>query len=456
MSTLRRLYPPMLVVIAMMMILTACAAPAAPAADTAAQAPADEKVTLRMTALGGIVAEAVTALTDNYMEENPNVEIIVDVQGDDMSWQKTAPTTMFAVSDGPDFSWWWCGRFAQFNDMMDAGMLASLDDLYESEGWNEAFPQGTLDYFTHTDGHRYGVNLDAVWTPMVYYNKDIFAEAGVEPPTTWEEFYALGDKIREAGYETLTMPYEMGVRSHLPDGLMLRSWTEQEYQAFLLNWMPDAPDWSLEHKWTDPNGVRIYQYIMDMADSGLLMEGYAGITDYGQSKGLFLSGKAAMFQDGSWSTGATSLPEETTFDWGYFYYPRLDQDNYGEMGSFVANCLIAFEDRDNVEASKDVIAYILQPENMLLWAEKLGGPPGRTDLPAEEVEQVLGPDMAGMLKEIAAAGAPTLYEGVVPPELLASLKASIDLMLTGSLTPEEAAAMQQEETDKVRAELANP
>ena len=287
MSTLRRLYPPMLVVIAVMMILTACAAPAAPAADTAAQAPADEKVTLRMTALGGIVAEAVTALTDNYMEENPNVEIIVDVQGDDMSWQKTAPTTMFAVSDGPDFSWWWCGRFAQFNDMMDAGMLASLDDLYESEGWNEAFPQGTLDYFTHTDGHRYGVNLDAVWTPMVYYNKDIFAEAGVEPPTTWEEFYALGDKIREAGYETLTTPYEMGVRSHLPDGLMLRSWTEQEYQAFLLNWMPDAPEWSLEHKWTDPNGVRIYQYIMDMADSGLLMEGYAGITDYGQSQGAF-------------------------------------------------------------------------------------------------------------------------------------------------------------------------
>ena len=103
-----------------------------------------------------------------------------------------------------------------------------------------------------------------------------------------------------------------------------------------------------------------------------------------------------------------------------------------------------------------MIAYILQPENMVLWAEKLGGPPGRTDLPAEEVEQVLGPDMAGMLKEIAAAGAPTLYEGVVPPELLASLKASIDLMLTGSLTPEEAAAMQQEETDKVRAELANP
>ena len=102
-----------------------------------------------------------------------------------------------------------------------------------------------------------------------------------------------------------------------------------------------------------------------------------------------------------------------------------------------------------------MIAYILQPENMVLWAEKLGGPPGRTDLPQAEVEQVLGPVMAGMLQEIAAAGAPTLYEGVVPPELLASLKASIDLMLTGSLTPEEAAAMQQEETERVRAELAD-
>ena len=87
MRTLRKLNPLMLVVIAAL-LLAACAAPAAPAGDTAAQAPADEQVTLRMTALGGIVAEAVAALTDNYMEEHPNVEIIVDVQGDDMSWQK--------------------------------------------------------------------------------------------------------------------------------------------------------------------------------------------------------------------------------------------------------------------------------------------------------------------------------------------------------------------------------
>ena len=65
------------------------------------------------------------------------------------------------------------------------------------------------------------------------------------------------------------------------------------------------------------------------------------------------------------------------------------------------------------------------------------------------------PDMAACCRRFARARRATLYEGVVPPELLASLKASIDLMLTGSLSPEEAAAMQQEETEKVRAELAD-
>ncbi len=412
-----------------------------------------EKVSLRITAIGGIVAEAVQALTAKYMEEHPDVTITVDIQTDDMSWQKTAPSTMFAVPDGPDLSWWWCSRTTQYNDMVDAGLLEPLDDLYASEGWDAAFAKGTLDYYTDSDGHRYGVNLDAVWTPMVYYNKDIFDEVGITPPTTWDEFYALADKLHAAGYETLSTPYEMGVRSHLPDGMMLRSWSEEEYNAFLVNWMPDAPEDALQHKWTDPNGLRIYQTIMDMADKGILMTGFTGITDLNQARSLFLSEKVAMFQDGSWSTGKTSMPTDATFNWGYFYYPLMDHENYGDMGSYVANCMIVFKDRPNVAAAKDVVKYILQPENMVVWAEKLGGPPGRTDLDPQAVEQALGPVMAGMLQEIKAAGAPPLYESVVPPELLASLKETIDLMLTGSMTPEEAAAAQQEATDKMRESL---
>lgn len=428
--------------------------PTAVPEPTEAPEPEQEQVTLRFTFGGGPALEALQVIADKYHEENPNITIQFDLQPDDMNWQKAAPTTMFAAPDGPDASWWWCANMAQFPDMVDAGLVAPLDDLYEREGWYDAFPQAFVDYYSF-GGHVYAVSNDLVWTPFVYYNKDVFAEVGIEPPTTWDEMYDISDKLRAAGYQPLALVYEMSVRSHLPDGLMFSSWTEEEYQAFLVNWQPDAPEWSLEHKWTDPNGVRIYQTIKDMADKGVFVEGFAGITDYAQAKSMFTSGKAAMYQDGSWAGGVGVLEEEVDFDFGYFYYPPLNNEapRFGQAGSYIANCFIVFQgrDEDKSEYAKDFVAYILQPENMLTYLSEGGNPPGRMDLPADKVAEILGPVTAQMSQDIAEAGTMSLYEGVCPPELLASLKESIDLMLTTGLSPEEAAAMQQEATEAYRA-----
>ena len=38
-----------------------------------------------------------------------------------------------------------------------------------------------------------------------FYNADIFEEVGVEPPTTWDEFVAVCEKIAAAGYQPLAV-----------------------------------------------------------------------------------------------------------------------------------------------------------------------------------------------------------------------------------------------------------
>ena len=90
-----------------------------------------EQVTLRFTFGGGPALEALQVIAEKYHEEHPNVTVEFDLQPDDMNWQKAAPTTMFAAPDGPDASWWWCANMAQFPDMIEAGLIAPLDDLYE-------------------------------------------------------------------------------------------------------------------------------------------------------------------------------------------------------------------------------------------------------------------------------------------------------------------------------------
>ena len=185
------------------------------------------------------------------------------------------------------------------------------------------------------------------------------------------------------------------------------------------------------------------------------MDGYAGVTDGAQAKSLFTSGKTAMYQDGSWSGGVGILETEAPFEFGYFYYPPLntEEPRFGQVGSYIANCHIVFQGRevDNSEVAKDFLAFMMKPESMIEYIAAVGNPPGRTDLPTDEVAEILGPTTAQMMQDVAEAGTMSLYEGVCPPELLASLKESVDLMLTGALTPEEAAAMQQEATEAYRA-----
>ncbi len=411
---------------------------------------AQEPIILRMTGLTGAAGIGTQAAIEVWNANNPDIQVELEIQADEMGWQATAPSTMFAADDGPDLSWWWCSPTTQYKDMIAAGLIAPLDDLYTSEGWETSFPKGTLDYFTEPDGHRYAVNTDVVWTPYIYYNKDIFAELGVEPPTTWDELYAIGDAATAAGYLPLSMVYEMSMRSHLPDALMLRSWTEEEYNAFLVNSWPNAPEASLEFKWTDPHGVRIFQTMKDMADKGLYGEGFAGLTDYNESKALFTSGKAAMYQSGSWEGGSSGIPSVVDFEWDYFYYPNFeDTVPYGPVGSWVPNCFIAFN-RPNLEAAKKVIAFLASNEGAAIYGEASGLPPGQIDLPQEALDKILNEPIQRMLADVAEMGAPALYESAVPPQLLSTLKQASDLMLTGSITAEEAAAMMQEETEKAR------
>ncbi len=411
---------------------------------------AQDAMTLRMTGLAGPVAEGLQAAISVWNDNNPDIQVELEIQADEVNWQATAPTTMFADANGPDLSWWWCSRSFQYKDMIEADLLVPLDDLYEAEGWYDAFPQGTLDFYTEPNGSIYGVNIDVVWTPYIYYNKDIFAEVGAEVPTTWEELYEVADKIRAGGYQPMVNLYDWGLVNHLPDALMMRSWTEDEYRAFMLNANPGSPDWANEYKWTDPHGLRIFETMKEMVDRGLLADGFAGHTEYGQGQGLFTGGSAAMWQMGSWASG--SLGNEVDFDWGYFYYPWYDDDMiepYGPVGSWIPNCFIVFN-RGNQEAALKVVTYLGSAAGVETYARSSRITPGRSDIPEEAVAEILTPESAQQVADVAAMGAPSLYEANVPPDVLSALKQACDLLLNGVITPEEAAEMVQEATEEAR------
>jgi ABC-type glycerol-3-phosphate transport system substrate-binding protein len=406
---------------------------------------AQETIELTATAVGvGPTATALQAVADQWNADHPDIQVRVEARADDATWQAAAPSTEFADSNGPDLSWWWCARAQSWRDMSAAGMLAPLDDLYESEGWFDAFPQGTLDYFADPlDGHYYGVQIDTVWTPIIYYNRDVFDELGLSEPATWDEFYAVTDALTEAGYIPLSAIYDMQLQNHLPQALMLRSWTQEEYTAYTQNWSGSADPATFEFRWTDPNSLRIFQTIKEMADHNVWGEGFQALTDYNQAISLFSSGSAAMYAMGVWEAGASMADLDFALDW--FYYPAFDgQEPLGVVGSWPANCYIVFQDRPHVEEAKQFVAFLISPEGMQIYMEAGGLPPGRSDLPADLLSTVLHENTVAIAGEVAELGSAPLWEAYITPELFQGIREHIDLMLAGVETPEEVAAAIEE------------
>ena len=136
-------------------------------------------------------------LVQEYMDENPNVTINMDCILNDQYKEKIR--MIVSTDEVPDIFSSWSGTFAQ--EMIASGNVASLNDMYESDtDWSSQIAQASVDKFTF-DGQIYGVP----WSQdgkVFYYNKKVFEENNISIPTTWNEFIAVLDQLKAAGYET--------------------------------------------------------------------------------------------------------------------------------------------------------------------------------------------------------------------------------------------------------------
>jgi N,N'-diacetylchitobiose transport system substrate-binding protein len=92
----------------------------------------------------------------------------------------------------------WTPEFA------DAGALLDLTDQVDSSGLDKDLVPGLVEAGT-VDGKLYGMPWYGGIRSVVY-RTDVFEKAGVEPPTTWDEFIDVADKVKAAEPDMITVP----------------------------------------------------------------------------------------------------------------------------------------------------------------------------------------------------------------------------------------------------------
>ena len=167
------------------------------AADTAADSAAsgDEVVTLNCALWDKESAAYWQALADGYMESHPNVTIeMTDFGASDYMTQLTTQLAggngeldVLSIKDIPGYA-----------NLINLGMLEPLSGKLTTD---KSKFNGTLDQLTTEDGNYYAVPFRSdFW--VVYYNKDIFDQAGIEYPTNDMTMDDWDAKIREVYEKT--------------------------------------------------------------------------------------------------------------------------------------------------------------------------------------------------------------------------------------------------------------
>ncbi|GIG40603.1 ABC transporter substrate-binding protein [Cellulomonas phragmiteti] len=236
------------------------------------------------------------------------------------------------------------GALSDLGDMPEAGRV--LDDL-----------QPLIDV-TATYPDRTSVIPYSLMAAAVLYNREIFAQHGLVPPTTHAEFLALCDALTAAGvtpfYSTFKDPwtiaqghFDYAVGGMLDTTDFFRRLKEQGADAG-----PDAPV-TFEKQFLEP--VRRMQELVGYTNADAASRGY------GDGNLAFANGQAAMYLQGPWALGeiAKTNPD---LDVGAFPLPMTDDPADRKVRVNIDLALWIPERSTKQEAAREFLAFLMQPD----------------------------------------------------------------------------------------------
>jgi multiple sugar transport system substrate-binding protein len=277
----------MLMVLAL--LLTACAVPVAPAApaETGAAGEAGEAAAAEPTTLTWAVWGEPNEVASHeriaaaFMAEHP--EFTVEIWHQPWSDYFTRIQALWASGDPaavPDVAFLW-----PTPSYAAQGVLENLDPYIEAAGYNlEDYWPGLLES-AGFEGSVYGFPRD-IEVNVIYYNKDIFDEAGVAYPGddwTWDDFLAAAEALTVKDASGNVERYALAA-----EGGKWPKWVNQAGGAIFDDY--SNPSTCMLD---DPASVRGIQFFADLMEQGYAMRP-ADLSQAGGDAAVLQSGQAAM------------------------------------------------------------------------------------------------------------------------------------------------------------------
>jgi raffinose/stachyose/melibiose transport system substrate-binding protein len=321
--------------------------------------------------LSGPPGEAVrTGAVDRFNKANPNGQLKITTFQNDAYKDKLK--TAMGAGQPPTIIWGWGG--GGLKSYVDGGQVDDLTDWFGQNAavkdrlFPSSFGPATI------NGKIYAMPAETVQPIVLFYNKQVFSDAGLTPPQSWAEIMELVPKFNARNIA----PFSLGGQSR---------WTNMMWLEFLFDRIGGSSVFGdvFEGKanaWSNPAALDALTKIQDLIKANGFIKGFSSITaDSNADQALLYRGKAAMMLHGSWSYGIIQA-EGGSFikdgKLGYMNFPAVDggkgnpADTVGNAGQYLSISSKASTEQKDI--AKKFFTSLLDDTEQADWI-KTGGVP---------------------------------------------------------------------------------
>jgi multiple sugar transport system substrate-binding protein len=194
----------------------------------------------------------------------------------------------------------------------------------------------------------------------LYYNKKMFADAGLKPPTTWQELQADAKKLTDPGKKQSGMVIEGG------------SYTESVHFAFIFGQQNGGQPFDASGKatFTSPGMVAgVKQYVDLVGKDKVVNPSNVQYKNGPEAPGDFAKGKAAMLMSQNNADNTLQADGMKSSDYGVVGIPAPSPLPAGgkDVGSFVAGInLSIFKNTKNQAAALQFVKFMTSPQEQVI------------------------------------------------------------------------------------------
>jgi multiple sugar transport system substrate-binding protein len=290
----------------------------------------------------------------------------------------------------------------------ETGLLVSN----ESDGLDASGQMENILAASEVDGQSYGGSVGAN-TLALYYNTELFAAAGLQPPTTWDELTAAAAQLTSGDVKGI--------------GFSAFASEEGTFQFLPFFWGAGAELDDI----SSPEAVQALTLWTDLVTSGSASQSNLNANQQ-DVRDQFSAGKLAMMVNGTWQL---STLDEAGTPYAVVPIPAVDGGDAPSPlgGEFIE---VVASDAAHEEASATFAECFIDPANLSAWTE------GQTYVEpyadAAEEQAAEDPALAPWVQAVSVARGRTADLGSSYPATSTALYTAVQEALAGTKTPQAA------------------